>query len=165
MCPCVSRRLTCRGSYAVCAALYFVDAFFFVGYWVLDTRRSREPLYLESAFWGEMLYLLSALFGLAAAGVSFLTVNRDGRGVVLQQLANALTFMLLIVISNFLYALDSLMYWAAWFNKRQRQRLAGCVCAWLWSHSLCGPGKRPAPSGGIPTSGPVRRGPPLGVPF
>ena len=92
--------------YATLAAIYAVDAVFYVLAWIQDMIVHDKPLLLESAAWGEILYLLSALFGLAAAGVSFLPYRTDELGP-LEAVANSLAYLSMLSMSNLLYAVDA----------------------------------------------------------
>ena len=62
-----------------------IDAVFYFFAWLIQALEARDfegkVVEIDSAAWGELMYLFSALFGLAAAGTAFLVPVSEGSGV------------------------------------------------------------------------------------
>jgi hypothetical protein len=71
--------------FTVMAAIYLVDAVFYFLAWLVQALEKRdhegEVVQIDAAAWGEIMYVFSALFGLAAAGCGFL-VPVSGSGAL-----------------------------------------------------------------------------------
>ena len=97
------------------AAVYVVDAIFYFLAWLVSELEKRDHegkvIVYDAAAWGELLYVFSAIFGLAAAGCGFL-VPVDGDNQI-AEVASSLTalfaYAAMLWISNTLYLVDSVV--------------------------------------------------------
>ncbi len=129
--------------FAVMAAIYLVDAGFYFLAWLIPELEKRDHevmrasedrtkvphnaifiskgkvVQIDAAAWGELLYVFSAAFGMAAAGCAFLipvdSDNRIAAGV--SAIAALMAYSSMLWISNTLYMIDAFCYWSAWYNK------------------------------------------------
>lgn len=115
------------------AAIYVVDAVFYVLAWLVIVLEDRDYdgkiVQIDAAALGELMYLCSALFGLAGAGCGFLIPVLNGTNLAKGRLLSGTKFQSLIFcivssilsallawagllwISNTLYLVDALIYW------------------------------------------------------
>ncbi len=114
-------------------------------WWVAATeKRDHEGVVvqIDSAAWGELLYVFAAIFGLIAAGCEFLVPyggdNRIARAISSIFALQAWSSMLLI--SNTLYLVDSFVYWSAWHGKYvttpRDERPKICFDGYFWADGI-----------------------------
>ena len=114
--------------FLVASVVYFIDSIFYFLAWLVMSLEARDfddqPLEIDAAAWGEILYVWSALFGLISASCLFI-VPYGGTYATLEAMSRLgiwLAYAFMLFASNTLYLVDALCYWTAWWNKRSLDR-------------------------------------------
>jgi hypothetical protein len=114
--------------------------------WLVTELEKRDHegkiVQIDAAAWGELLYVFSAAFGLAAAGCGFMVPFDAGGRIagVLSSLSALLAYASILWISNTLYMVDSLVYWSAWYNKYattpKEEKESVCFDGYFWADGV-----------------------------